>query len=93
MLCDKGKITAEKPYPCKYYFCRSYASESAGHIVEMFCKDEDIYGFADDMDDLSMIRLNDKIITVCTSYKPKIERKAKTPSAVVKKKKANQKKG
>ena len=60
MLCDKGKLTAKKPYPCKYYFCRSYASESAGHVVEMFCKDEDIYGFADDMDDLSMIRLNEK---------------------------------
>ena len=93
MLCDKGKITAENPCSCKYLFCRSYDSESAGHIVEMFCNDEDIYGFADDMDDMSMIRLNDKIITVCTSYKPKIERKAKTPSAVVKKKKANQKKG
>ena len=93
MLCDRGKVTAKNPCSCKYLFCRSYDSESAGHIVEMFCNDEDIYGFADDMDDMSMIRLNDKIITVCTSYKPKIERKAKTPSAVVKKKKANQKKG
>ena len=93
MLCDEGKLTAKNPCPCKYYVCRAFFSESTGYIVEMFCNDEDIYGFADDMDDMSMIRLNDKIITVCTSYKPKIERKAKTPSAVVKKKKANQKKG
>ena len=93
MLCDKGKITAKNPYPCKYYFCRSYASESAGHIVEMFCKDEDIYGFADDMDDMSMISLKDKSVSFCTSYKPKIERKAKTPATVTKTKKVNQKKG
>jgi len=93
MLCDEGKLTAKNPRPCKYYINRAFFSESTGYVVEKFCNDEDIYGFADDMDDMSMIRLNDKIITVCTSYKPKIERKAKTPSVVVKKKKANQKKG
>ena len=93
MLCDEGKLTAKNPRPCKYYINRAFFSESTGYVVEKFCNDEDIYGLADDMDDMSMISLKDKSVSFCSSYKPKIERKAKMPLAIFKKKKANQKKG
>jgi hypothetical protein len=93
MLCDKGKLTDEKSSPCKYFVSRTYFTECGGQITEMFCNNGELYGFAEDNEDMSMIRLIDKTITKCSNYKPKVNPRTKKKAKTKKTETVNQKKG
>lgn len=92
MLCDKGKLIAGKSLPCKYFVSRTYFTESGGTEMDKYCNNGEIYGFAEDTDNVGMIMLGDKVVSQCSNYKPKVKIKARK-KVQANKSKVSQKKG